>query len=76
MKAAAFSAKPAVPRASVKNSSTRRIQLYSDPMNAEVPGSPWAPDGRPRRKVDWIKDGVVANVGYSRFWAKKKGNSD
>ena len=53
-----------------------RIHLYSDPMNPEVPGSPWAPDGRPKRKVDWIKDGVVANVGYSRFWAKKQGISD
>lgn len=53
-----------------------RVHIYSDPMNAEVPGSPWAPDGRPRRKVDWIKDGVVTNVGYSRFWAKKKGIPD
>ncbi len=50
-----------------------RIQIYSDPMNAEVPGSPWAPDGRARRRVDWIKDGTVANLAYSRFWAQKQG---
>lgn len=50
-----------------------RVHLYSDPLNVEVPGSPWSPDGRPRRRVDWIKDGVVANLGYSRFWAQKQG---
>lgn len=53
-----------------------RIHLYSNPLDAEVPGTPWAPDGRPRRPVDWIKDGVVTNVGYSRFWARKKGIPD
>ena len=50
-----------------------RIQIYSDPMNPEIPGSPWAPDGRARRRVDWIKDGTVANLAYSRFWAQKQG---
>ncbi len=50
-----------------------RVHLYSDPLNPEVPGNAWAPDCRPRRRVDWIKDGVVANVGYSRYWAQKKG---
>jgi predicted Zn-dependent protease len=53
-----------------------RVQIYTDPMNAEVPLRPWSIDGRARRKVDWIKDGVVANMAYSRFWAKKKGLSD
>ena len=50
-----------------------RVHLYSDPMNAEVPGSAWAPDNRPRERVDWIKDGVVSNLAYSRYWAEKKG---
>ncbi len=50
-----------------------RVHLYSDPMNAEVPGTAWAPDNRPRQRVDWIKDGVVANLAYSRYWAQKKG---
>lgn len=48
-----------------------RVQIRSDPMNADVPGDAWAGDGRALRSVDWIKDGVVANVGYSRFWARK-----
>ena len=50
-----------------------RVHIYSDPMNADAPGSRWAGDGRPRRPVDWIKDGKVVNLGYSRFWAQKKG---
>ena len=53
-----------------------RVHLYSDPMNPEVPGASWAPDNRPRQRVDWIKDGVVANLAYSRYWAQKKGVSD
>lgn len=52
-----------------------RVNIYSDPMNAEVPGSPWSQDGRARGRVDWIKGGVVANLAYSRFWAEKKGIS-
>lgn len=51
-----------------------RVHIYSDSMNADVPGEPWSPDGRPRRRVDWIKDGTVANLAYSRFWAEKKGS--
>ncbi len=50
-----------------------RVHIYSDPMNAEVPGAPWSPDGRARGRVDWIKGGVVTNLAYSRFWANKKG---
>ena len=53
-----------------------RVHLYSDPLNADVPGNPWSADGRPRRRVDWIKDGAVANMSYSRYWAQKQGISD
>lgn len=49
------------------------VHIYSDPMNADAPGNRWANDGRPRRQVDWVKEGAVANLGYSRFWARKKG---
>ena len=50
-----------------------RVHLYSDPLNPEVPGDRWSPDFRPRGRVDWIKDGVVTNLAYSRYWAEKKG---
>ena len=53
-----------------------RVHLYSDPMNPEVPGAAWAPDNLPRKRIDWIKDGVVTNMAYSRYWAQKKGVSE
>ena len=50
-----------------------RVHIYSDPMNPDAPAGRWAGDGRPRRAVDWLKDGKVVNLAYSRFWARKKG---
>ncbi len=50
-----------------------RVNIYSDPMNKEVPGSPYSGDGRPLEKISWIENGVVKNMFYSRFWAEKKG---
>lgn len=50
-----------------------RVTIYSDPANAEIPGAPFAGDGRPQEKVTWFEKGVVKNMYYSRFWAEKKG---
>ncbi|MFQ5637609.1 MAG: TldD/PmbA family protein [bacterium] len=50
-----------------------RVSIYSDPSNPDNPSSPWAGDGRAREKTFWIENGVVKNLFYSRFWAKKKG---
>lgn len=50
-----------------------RVNIYSDPTNLEIPGSPFAGDGRPQEKVYWVENGVVKNLTYSRFWAEKKG---
>ncbi len=60
-----------------------RVTIYSDPMNIEIPGSPFGggggrfggggSDGRPQERVTWVDKGVVSNMYYSRFWADKKG---
>ncbi len=51
-----------------------RVTIYSDPASADVPGSPWAGDGRARQRTTWIENGVVKNLYYgSRFWADKQG---
>lgn len=61
-----------------------RINIYTDPWNAEVPGGTWAGGGGgrfggggggglPTKKMDLIKDGVVANLIYDRYWASQKG---
>ncbi|KAA6438481.1 TldD/PmbA family protein [Dyadobacter flavalbus] len=50
-----------------------RVNIYSDPQNMEIPGSPFSGDGRPQEKVMWVENGVVKNMYYSRFWAQKQG---
>jgi predicted Zn-dependent protease len=50
-----------------------RITIYTDPQNPEVPSQPWSGDGRPQEKIAWIENGVVKNLMYSRYWAKKQG---
>ena len=50
-----------------------RVTIYTDPTHPELPSSPWAGDGQPIQKMNWIEKGVVKNLAYSRFWAQKKG---
>ncbi|NOT73936.1 MAG: TldD/PmbA family protein [Cyclobacteriaceae bacterium] len=50
-----------------------RVNIYSDPLNPELPTSTWNGDGRPQEKITWIEKGVVKNLTYSRYWAEKKG---
>jgi len=47
------------------------VTLYSDPQHPLVPVSPWSGDGQRRERVVWIEKGVVKNLFYSRYWAKK-----
>ncbi len=49
-----------------------RINLYSNPWHPEVPASPVAQDGLPAQKLYMVRNGVVENLIYSRFWAHKK----
>lgn len=50
-----------------------RISIWSDPQDPDVPASPWIGDGRATARTPWIDKGVVANLYYSRFWARKQG---
>ena len=50
-----------------------RVHIYSDPNNALAPVAPFAGNGFPRKKIDWIKGGVITNMPSSPFWAKKTG---
>ena len=49
-----------------------RVNIYTDPWNDDVPASPWTGDGQARKKMDLIKNGVVANLAYDRYWASQK----
>ena len=50
-----------------------RVNIYSDPLNTELPSSTWSGDGQPLEKINWIENGVVKNLMYSRYWAQEKG---
>src|SRR5688572_14714351 len=50
-----------------------RINIYSDPWHPELPGSQAAQSGLPAQKIYLVRNGVVENLIYSRFWAKQKG---
>lgn len=48
-----------------------RVNIYSDPQHPIAPAAPFGQDGYPRKRTDWIKNGVVVNMPNSPFWAKK-----
>ncbi len=49
------------------------VDLRSDPAHALVPTVPWGEDGLAHRATDWIREGRVAALHASRFWAGKQG---
>lgn len=49
-----------------------RVNIYTDPWNLEVPAANQG-GGLPRKKMDLIKNGTVANLSYDRYWASQKG---
>ena len=53
-----------------------RVHIYTDPMNAQLPGAKWSAGGTAQKRHDLIEGGVVRNVLYSRYWARKQGLSE
>jgi predicted Zn-dependent protease len=51
---------------------TEKINLYSDPMHAEMPAVPSTNEGIPASRVSLIKGGVLENLLYSRYWAEQR----
>jgi predicted Zn-dependent protease len=50
-----------------------RVNIYSDPLNSEVPTLTWNGEGLPVQRTNWIENGMVKNMYFDRFWASKKG---
>ena len=48
-----------------------RVNIYSDPQHSEVPTAPFASDGHAVEKMYWVKNGAIANLPNSAYWAKK-----
>lgn len=51
----------------------QRVTIVSDPGSPEAPASTFGGTGLPNRRMVWIENGTVANLGYSRFWAQRQG---
>ncbi|HXB94456.1 MAG TPA: TldD/PmbA family protein [Puia sp.] len=49
-----------------------QVNIYSDPWNEQLPTRNYSGEGLPQEKVSWIEKGVVKNLFYSRYWARKK----
>lgn len=50
-----------------------RVNIYTDPAHPEIPKSSISNEGLPMGRTQWIENGVVKNMAYSRYWAKEKG---
>jgi predicted Zn-dependent protease len=50
-----------------------RVTLWSDPGEPLAPIPTFSWDGVPHTRTVWIENGVVRNLGYSRYWAAKMG---
>jgi predicted Zn-dependent protease len=53
-----------------------RVNFTADPWHPDAPVLPWDDDNLPREKMAIIENGKVANLQYSRFWAKKQGKRE
>jgi predicted Zn-dependent protease len=49
------------------------VNIYTDPNLEMGPGAPFDGQGLPTRRMDYIRAGVVKNMNYGRYWAKKQG---
>jgi len=49
------------------------VTMRSDPTHPELLGSPFEGDGLPAKKNTWIKNGVLTQLFYDRYWAEKQG---
>ncbi len=50
-----------------------RITIRSDPAAEDAEAAPFDGEGAGRGAETWVEDGVLRNLGYSRFWADRQG---
>ena len=48
-----------------------KVTIYSDPHHEVAPGSVYSTDALPAKRRAWVENGVVKEMIYSRYWAKK-----
>ena len=53
----------------------RRVTLLSDPRDPLVLGAPFDGDGLPLDRQVWVRDGVLEQLAYTRFWGQRQGKA-
>jgi len=49
-----------------------RVNLYSDPAHRDLPAVPSTDEGIPASRLSLVRNGVLENLQYSRFWAQER----
>ncbi|MBX9929837.1 MAG: TldD/PmbA family protein [Gemmatimonadaceae bacterium] len=49
-----------------------RVQLFSDPADPQLLAQPFDGEGFPIARQEWITNGALKQLYYSRFWAQKQ----
>ena len=49
-----------------------QVNIYTDPYSPLAPGLPFDDEGQPTRRMDFVREGVVKNLYYSRYWAVRR----
>ncbi len=52
-----------------------RVTLSSDPRDPLVLASPFDGEGMPLSRQVWVRNGVLEQLAYPRFWAQKQGTT-
>ena len=49
------------------------VSVYSDPADPQLLSAPYDAEGYPLGRQQWIDRGMLQQLAYTRFWAKKQG---
>jgi predicted Zn-dependent protease len=52
-----------------------RVTIFSDPTDPQLLAQPFDGDGLPLGRQVWVENGVLKQLYYGRFWAKKQGKT-
>ena len=47
------------------------MNIFSDPTDPQLLSQPFDGDGLPLGRQEWVKDGVLQQLYYTRFWAQR-----
>jgi predicted Zn-dependent protease len=50
----------------------RRVTMVSDPVVRDAEAAPFSDEGLPRQRTMWVRDGMLQNLAYSRFWGDRQ----